>query len=160
MQTMECEITCNYRCLRGDTQATQGRPGGIIQGPRERECLHGVLSSEPRALEGQGLLAEGTCTCKAEKCETHGESELVRRYTESEEEAGRGAGGKGKGPDSGGLGWTCGRMSAWVTDEGASSWGRHEEARYPSVPGSLLLDGGCKERGGEKPFSDSYHRFL
>lgn len=74
---------------------------------------------------------------------------MVRTHVESEKEAGRGAGGKGKGPDSAGLGWTCGRMSAWVMDEGASSWGRHEEARYPSVPGSLLPDGGARNAGAK-----------
>lgn len=74
---------------------------------------------------------------------------MVRTHVESEEEAGRGAGGKGKGPHSAGLRWTCRRMSAWVMDEGASSWGRHEEARYPSVPGSLLLDGGARNSGAK-----------
>ena len=68
MQTMECEITCNYRCLRGDTQ---GHKVGQ-EGSRERERLHGVLSSESRALERQGLLAEGTCMCKTERSETQG----------------------------------------------------------------------------------------
>ena len=89
----------------------------------------------------------GPACAKAENSETHRELESVRTYIESEEEAGRGAGGKRKGPSSGGLGWTCGRMSAWVMDEGASSWGGREEARYPSVPGSLLLDGGARNVG-------------
>ena len=35
-----------------------------MQGSRERERLHRVLRSEPRALGGQGVLAEGACMCK------------------------------------------------------------------------------------------------
>lgn len=62
---------------------------------------------------------------------------------------------RGRGPTLEAFGWTCGRMSAWVMDEGASSWGRHEEARYPSVPGSPCWTAVARERGGE-----SLLRFL
>ena len=41
MQTMECEITCNYRCLRGDTQGHKVGQEGSFKAPGRENAYMG-----------------------------------------------------------------------------------------------------------------------